>query len=166
MEFKLQDVVGWHCEVKCVPTTLCAITGMSPAEAAKLLSRSAIYFDEVVPPTLQKYYRPTLWKKAIECAGGTLQRVLDGDGEKFDELPTIDEYMGMCLNDGLTLVFCVQEKGEAHLFAADGNNVVDCYTDGKKQLFTPVRDELKCFRVMRTCKVLKARSSSEARAKI
>lgn len=147
---QLQSVKGWSPDITCVPTTICGVTLMFPDQATGLLSVAGFLLGKVLPVTPQSDYPVEVWATALKMFGWKLKRELIGDDKEYGELPTIEEYMSFSLNNGVRLVFCVQEQGSTHLFAANGNEYVDSNNGGKRLVFTGVLETLGGFRVKHT----------------
>ena len=90
MIFDLRDIVRWR-PMYCVPTALCAISGITPDEAGALLQRAAGEFGVTIPGELRNDYNINHWLRAIKLIGGHWAEVEDLDGIPYPLRPTINE---------------------------------------------------------------------------
>ncbi len=153
---RLRDVRDWNKNVTCVPTAVCAITGITPGEFQIFM---AMYEQELGKPVhdeLQKGYEAGIWMPFIERLKARIEPVQDFSTTPYEHRPTITEYMRGQLPRGVTLVFGYNptlDKG--HVFAADGTRIVDSYTGGVIREFSDddVEESTDQFRVVRVFEV-------------
>jgi hypothetical protein len=132
------EVKDWVQNTKCVPTALAAIAGRPISEVIKAINaetegRSFTQFEEIPPE---------LWLKALERLG------LKAHVDKAHEGMTIDEFMATSYSPDPILVFAKDETlNMTHVFAVQGNNFVDCYTDGKIAEFKETPSDMKNFKL-------------------
>ncbi len=144
----LRNVAGWTSDMTCVPTALCAVTGLSIDRVAAALSKHAGQ-----PPRGQKFlhsYNIIAWLKALAELGATWTDVLDHSDELYKNRATIELFMTQHQRTGTMLVFGENEDISCtHLFAAEGRYLVDTYTGGKAVKFTQVPTDYNAFRIKR-----------------
>lgn len=152
MPFKLTDVTEWNDKVLCVPTALCAITGVRPADIAKVISLAAQRRGVTVPADPYAPFNINDWLRAIKDLGGDWCEIEDYSNYPYTSRPMISQYLRTQQSDDLFLVFGEnREETMTHVFAMSGNELVDIYTEGKIVASNPetVPDAYNEFRVKR-----------------
>jgi hypothetical protein len=150
VRLKLGDINGYQDGLYCVPTMLCAISGLTPTEIGLVLRDAAAEFGVQVSPQPQRSYNINHWLRAIKRLGGNYREI-----QSFDELSyfnqfTIDQILPHLRDDRLYLVFGIDEaETETHVFATCAGEVVDTYTGGKKVKVEPVPLDYLVFKVKR-----------------
>ena len=152
MTFKLGDIKDWDPTMTCTPTALCALTGKTPTEIAKLLSDVSTRNGRPIEPELQYGYNINDWLALINELGGDWVPSEDFSDRPFDQRPTIDDWMKeRAFFVEPELVFCDNGGKIGHVFAVDEQgDVVDTYTNGKRVKFTGVPPSYQMLRVKRT----------------
>lgn len=130
--FSLRDVQDWHAGVFCTPTALAAVSGLSPAKVGELLSRSAAVHNETIGVELRRDYNINHWLTAISLLGGGWREVQNFSAIAFVQRPTIAEWLASRPRKATYLVHCDVDGTKGHVFATDGYDVVDTYTEGRR----------------------------------
>ncbi|WP_031197175.1 hypothetical protein [Mesorhizobium sp. L103C131B0] len=144
MKMELVSVEGWRDGIKCVPTALCAISGMPANDILMVLGLAGA-------PNhlgLADAYDMNHWLEAVRFLGGVPTKVTDNSPLDYAQRPTIDEFMASQRGTGLHLAVGANEQNtDTHVFAVDGNDVVDTYTGGDRIRFNGAPDDYNAFRV-------------------
>jgi hypothetical protein len=157
VRLKLGNVNGYEDDLYCVPTMLCAISGLVPEEAGIVLRDAAAEFGVEISPKPQRTYDINHWLRAIKRLGGNWEEVGSFEELPYFKRPTIDEFLPSLTDSNLYLVFGINEAEiETHVFATCAGEVVDTYTDGNREKVKPVPTNYLAFRVKRLFVVRKA----------
>lgn len=105
MTLALGDVNGFRDGVDCVPTALCAISGKTPHEIAKVLQQAAAECGDTISGALRRDYNINHWLRAIKTLGGNYSVLHDWANLPHDQRPTIDAYLAGGTSGPLELVF-------------------------------------------------------------
>lgn len=150
MSFALNDVVGWHSGVMCVPTALAAISGKTPDEIAVVLKQAAGINKREIESQLRMDYNVNDWLTAIGLLGGDWVEAENYSTKDFADRPTIAEWTAVSLVPDIELVFCDDGDSMGHVFAAHDGYLVDTFTDGKRAKFGVVPQDFQRFRIKYT----------------
>jgi hypothetical protein len=157
MFLHLWNVRGWHENVSCVPTALCAVSACDLNDIGRVLQKAARCLDSNIPEQLQRDYNINIWLRAIVLLGGRWREVRHWSGVPYAQRPPVDRYMADFPNQPLELIFCENaedaQRHETHVFARREQMVVDTYTRGAIQKFSGVPADYQPFRVKRAFEV-------------
>lgn len=132
MTFALQDVPGWHNQVVCVPTSLCAISGLDVDTVVDRLVAAAAARGAVAIRSPSAAFKINDWLRVVRDLGGTWSEIESFDALPYAKRPTISQYTGQPPTPGLRLVFGENaDVSLTHVVAFDGRSLVDIYTNGK-----------------------------------
>jgi hypothetical protein len=141
MSLGLREIPNYDQGTACVPTMMAAITGMTPAAAAKLIADVAPNTAQpaIVAPDPKAAFNINHWLPAL-CALGL--RVTEHEGwwrRPYEEWPPMEAFLkGYRPTDTeVYLMFgeriVVGEESVTHVFAIQGDSIVDTSTFGKKE---------------------------------
>jgi hypothetical protein len=148
MEFRLGDVNGWKEDVCCVVVMLCAVSGKTPQEIAKVLQQAAAECGDTISEDLRRDYNIKHWLQAVKTLGGEYTISLDLVQVPYEQRPTIDSYLGSHTSGQLEVVYCDDPKcKDSHVFATEAGQIVDTYTAGRKVTKHPVPADYAGFHV-------------------
>lgn len=135
MAIALNDVVDWSDGVSCTPTALAAISGRTPAEIGVILAQCANARGEKIPSTLRADYNIRDWLPAVVVLGGKWREIEQYRETPFEARPTLTQWMSIARPPRVYLVHCDEDGAKPHVFATDGTDVVDTYTQGRRVRF-------------------------------
>ncbi len=149
----LTSVAWWSAGTSCTPTALAAIIpGVRRRTIKRALARAVAHSGGSCPKRkFRKDYAPVDWKRAAGELGIDLV-CLDHHNFLFtprQERPTIEAWMGLAARDpnDVWMVVCDNDRGDGHVFAAQGEHLVDTWTDGRILEFTQTPTEFRDFRI-------------------
>jgi hypothetical protein len=127
----LHNLPHWHSGLDCTRTALCAVTGLEPAAVEGALVNAAAMKDETITSDSSTSQRH--WGPALKTLGYSWE--VQRERDKHPQI-TIDAFMAMPRNpaDVLLVLAYDDTKKYGHVFAAQGNNLVDTYTRGEVRL--------------------------------
>jgi hypothetical protein len=144
----LGDVNGFREDVHCVPTALCAISGKTPEEIAKVLQQAAADCGDAISDELRRDYNIKHWLQAIKTLGGDYATLHNWAHLPHDQRPLIDAYLAGETSGRLKLVFCDHPTiPDTHVFAVENGHFTDSHTGGKRVALRKFPPEYDGFRV-------------------
>jgi hypothetical protein len=133
MQFRLNDVSSWTTDVRCVPTTLCAISGILPNEIARSLSQAVAARGGSYPADSSLAFNVNDWLKVIQELGGSWRQAEDYSMQPYAARATISEYLQREKSGELKLIYGENESATmTHVFPLKDGELVDTYTSGKR----------------------------------
>jgi len=133
MKLALGDVNGFREDLYCVPTALCAISGKTPEEIAKVLQQAAAKCGDHISDELRRDYNIKHWLQAIKTLGGDYTILHNWAHLPHDQRPLIDIYLAGETSEKLTLVFCDHPTiPDTHVFAVENGHFTDSHTGGMR----------------------------------
>lgn len=139
---KIHSVPEWDDAMTCAPTALCAVTGAPRATVENAIrlcaERRGVRVDII------SSVNPQDWGEALKLLGYHWDNIHN----ERDPLISINEHVRANTEPGVILILAFDDLvGEGHLFAAQGQRVVDCWTSGKIVDFTACPKEYGRFLV-------------------
>lgn len=136
--------------LSCAQLALMAATGKSRAEVDAALLRAA-ELDKV--PLDFKTINSRIWRRAVQLLGYVVVR-----DDEPEPQPNVDQFMAA--NDHrdvlLVVIQAPEEPDNDHVFAAEGDRVVDFYTEGRVEKYDSTKNSLRKSRVIHTVHVRRA----------
>jgi len=140
MTFVLTSAPGWHHKVRCVPTALSAISGLSIDDIVDALVQAAAWRGMVAARDSSASFNIKDWLRVVRDLGGSWAEVEDYSSLPYTHRQTISQYLGCTPFPDLRLVFGENaDVSETHLFALSGSYLVDTYTAGQIASADPSR---------------------------